>query len=307
MPRCRSFESLEGRSFDITGDYGLYCCGNRTGNITIQKGLLQFNLNLGGLYDTNITTSEGTELLEDIPLDFNHQNIHMEWTKATFYGKHWFLGEVIVELAPQGAISNFSPASEIQSTFFPATNENQFYFRIRLPRFGREYINSNPLVNRAIINSIPPVNAVYSLSEPVRFQNPINPGDWTNITKCYVMIPDQQWIQIDVVSIIHDQNHYHVIATLENQSPKDSVIAYWFTNTDESFVQYSPPFGTLFLGRKKKEIKFDMIFSSPPQDPVIQVGAAVITNPIVNDPRHHAGTKAIAIDLNTRMRYLQQG
>lgn len=63
--------------------------------------------------------------------------------------------------------------------------------------------------------------------------------------------------------------------------------------------------GTLRLGRKKALICFDMVFIKPPDDPTIQIGAALISNPIDKDPRKNAGSSALAVNIKRRMLHLR--
>jgi hypothetical protein len=146
---------------------------------------------------------------------------------------------------------------------------------------------------------------VYELVEPVRFENPEQGRDWWDITKCYVMIPDQKWVDIEVVSIERNGERDHVTALLQNKSPKRWVVAYWFTNSDDpKSYHFCPKWGIVSLRRKKKPITFDVVRTTQDADPIIELGAAVITNPIVNDPSKSGGIGTYAAHLERRQAYL---
>jgi hypothetical protein len=259
---------------------------------------------MAGTYNTKVIGEDGRDLDEDDVAPGMSPRI--EWTQASFIGRHWALGPFEVHLSPEAASSGFvEQTNRSADEFFPATNRNEFFFRIVVPRLRREYRNRAALVNVATIDAIPPIGSVYELAEPVRFENPQQGRDWWDITKCYVMMPDQKWIGIEVVSIERHGDRDRITALLDNKSPKPRVVAYWFTNSDDpKSYHFNPKWGILTLRREKKAITFDAVRTTPDADPIIELGAAVITNPIVNDPSKSGGVGTYAAHLERRRAYL---
>ncbi len=306
MPRCLTFglRPTEHEP-DEKGEYGPFCCGNRIAQIQLRRGPFRLSANLAGTYDTTIVDSDGRDLgARELEAGMSPS---IQWTQATFVGHHRLLGPLRVDLAPgRPSLGDFDqPAA--QKGFFPARNRNELYFRIAAPRFGRVYENETALVNEAAIDAVPPIGSVYELAEPVRFSNPKQGSDWWDITKCYVMMPDQKWIGIEVTSIEKSPDGYRIVAMLENKSPSRRTIAYWFTNSDEpDRFTFKPRWGMVLLDRTKKQIEFEAVCSSPDVEPIIELGAAVITNPVVNDPSKAGGVGTYAAHLKKRMAFLAQ-
>ncbi|MCP4486714.1 MAG: hypothetical protein GY820_05250 [Gammaproteobacteria bacterium] len=304
--RCGASTFSKTLKIDDSGRYEPFCCGNRLAQLKVKKGIFSFNLDMGGTYDSKVL-DENRALVEDISLLSTSSELAIVWEMATFIGRHWLLGKFTVELVPdKKSVGALLTEDKGVAGFFPANNTNRFYFKLHLHRFGRIYENKSPLINSSVVTNIPPINSLYTLNEKVRFVNENDSGDWVDITKCWVLIPDQKYIEIDIVSINRKMGRIDVKATLTNLSPKRFVKAYWFTNTEEGdTAHYEPSMAIVCLSRKPKIIQFSYVFKTEPKDPVIQLGAALITNPIANDPNRNAGTVIEAFNIGMRMEYLE--
>jgi hypothetical protein len=304
---CATFaDDLSSIPADDEGNIGPFCCGARVAQVELRRGRRRLKLDLSGIYFTDVLTVDG-----DVPSASSltsRSQLVLTWSEATFVGRHALLGDVVIELQPrQQSLGSVAAASREQDGFFPALNRNEFFFSIKVPRLGREYRNEEALVNKSLIEWIPPRGSVYALEQPVRFTNTSNAGDWWDITKCWVLIPDQKWVLIDVTDIAEGGHRFHITATLRNVSPKNRVKAYWFTRPDapSDFYSYEPTRGVLWLGRKPKEIRFDLVVKDPSLSrPIVEIGAAVIANPIVNDPNNSGGVGTWAVDVRKRQQHL---
>ena len=304
---CASKANYKGRAMDASGRYDVRCCGNRVANVEMRKGPFTFRLAMGGRYVSDLVDASG-RAVSAVDRLTSADDVRIDWTDATFIGWHWLLGKFRVELAPHARASGtVQPTDRARSAFFPARNVNAFYFRIHMERFGRILENRDPLINSSLIREIPPVNSLYGLDHPVAFYDSRTQQEWSNITKCWVLIPDQKYIEIDVTRIDRGLHRIDVEAILKNVSPCRFVLAYWFTNVeDPTNESYTPSMGMKLLGRKPRRIRFSMLFEDYPKEPTIQLGAAVITNPIANDPHVNTGGAVAAFDIDTRAEYLRR-
>lgn len=105
------------------------------------------------------------------------------WDDAIFVGRDAILGEVTAQMArphnsgdTRGMVRSLAsplaePTPEAEGfDFFPAVNENEFFFDFNIPRLGIVMTSNLPIINSATIKEIPPFGSTYELHAPVGYQ-----------------------------------------------------------------------------------------------------------------------------------------
>ncbi|WP_141507421.1 hypothetical protein [Rhizobium sp. H4] len=168
--------------------------------IMVDIGGTKHEMFLAGLSDPSVynpprTASSGA----DLPVD---RRVDIRWFRLDFAGRHPLLGEIEVGLAAgphaknrsRGQVNsmsgaNYSAANLYKPTavqpsgaFFPALNENEFYFQIYSHLLDEIFVSDKPVRNQAIIDRMPPLDSEYSFKEPVTFRPLSKPMCRTSIS-----------------------------------------------------------------------------------------------------------------------------
>jgi len=107
------------------------------------------------------------------------------WDDAIFVGHDWLLGDITAEIPKEqfsrAAIGTIRSVASPPATrtfgaeegegFFPAINENHFFFDLRIPRLGIVMSSPAPIVNSSQIRKIPPFGSIYQLSDEVSYKS----------------------------------------------------------------------------------------------------------------------------------------
>lgn len=177
---------------------------------------VRFPLSFGGLTepffeDAYRTNNNGADLHPDTIL-------RVRWKRLEFFSQHPVLGRIEIKMITEkstGRVQSLARSKPMLETswlqdtpmsmskeFFPAANENRLYFRISLPRFGLEFENTEPVVNVALIEQIPPVSTLYKLQAPVKFKatNRLFPLSLT-LEKCRMAMAILRDVKLDLESL----------------------------------------------------------------------------------------------------------
>jgi hypothetical protein len=180
---------IVGRTLVPQYDFQIMCaysgCASKTMTVDASIAGMRFPLSFGGLTepyfeDAYRTSNNGADLHPDTIL-------RVRWKRLEFFSEHPVLGRIEIKMITDkstGRVQSLARTRPVLTTnwlndalpppgtgFFPAVNENRLYFKISLPRFGLDFENSEPVVNGAVIDQIPPLSTLYRLQGPVVFKS----------------------------------------------------------------------------------------------------------------------------------------
>lgn len=192
-------------------------------------------------------------------------SVIVRWEEAVFRGRDTVLGDVIAKLNKSKLLalpeSNIvSNGDLLSSGFFPAENVNYLPFQIALPRFGVKMVSDVPVVNRAIINEVPPYGSIYKLSSSVKFSNegglfPLR----VSLEQCSVRLVELRNIKLDIEKTNSGDGYASYSATISNETTEDSIQVAWVIwpqKEDDADVG-----GVIDLHRAPKLIEFELPLS----------------------------------------------
>jgi hypothetical protein len=135
-------------------------------------------------------------------------------------------------------------------SFFPARNENELFFKIRIPRFGLRFENRDPVLNSSEITRIPPFYSIYHLDKKVRFHS----RSWLpipiDVVSCIIetMIEESLGLRVDNVAQVG--RRLDVDFTLNNSTTADRVLVVW-SLTGPDGTEASPKYGRVKMKRSE--------------------------------------------------------
>lgn len=194
----------------------------------------------------------------------------VDWEDAFFYGEHGYLGPMHVRLRPKhmlpgvstnGTVRSLAPAVDSPAAipdrrFFPAVNRNEFYWRIGLPRFGLVLDSSEPLVNEATIQTVPPFEEAYRLVAPVVFRANLprsamltrSVAPPITVESCSVKLQELRDLNATVVLASQTDHEATFDLMFRNESTEDNVLVSWVIWPRPEEVGHQAE-GTIRLGR----------------------------------------------------------
>jgi hypothetical protein len=217
------------------------CPGWRSLTANVELVSLRFPLKGAGPLETVVEDERG-QVLDSVSRDelSPDSTLTIRWTGGGFFARHWLLGEIAIEALAGNRDSEAASTGTVRPVaveggegrsaaraFFPARNENELWFRIRVPRFGLVFENEEPVVNEAEITQIPPVGSVYKLRAPVLFRSPRRRGLKLRIAACVVQTLAEEHLEATVIEVKRDGDDVIVEAEVRNTSPLDRVTVLW--------------------------------------------------------------------------------
>ncbi len=194
----------------------------KSARIVMRVGDQDHEVGMAGLSDPIVVEPPQTRLAgADIPVD---RTLDMQWFRLDFVGYNEMLGDIEVGLArhPNArfrtkgqvvSLSNLklrsdriymkSPAPAPTGTFFPALNDNEFYFQIVSRKLNEVFLSDEPVRNQAVISRMPPLESEYEFKEPVRFAPQNNPNlPLLDIIECRVGMATLQNVELAVEKFV---------------------------------------------------------------------------------------------------------
>lgn len=240
---------------------------------------MRFPLKGAGPLETVVENEHGQVLAsvsrEELSPD---STLTIRWTGGGFFARHWLLGEIVMEAlagergSEAASTGTVRPVAREEAegrftakTFFPARNENELWFRIRVPRFGLVFENEEPVVNEAEITQVPPVGSVYKLREPVLFRSQRWQRLKLRIAACVVQTLAEEHLEAAVIEIRREGDDMIVEAEVRNTSPVDRVAVLWAV-TAVSGGETARAHGRERLKRQPKRIRIRLAGAAKGQD-----------------------------------------
>jgi hypothetical protein len=214
--------------------------------------------------DTEVREKGGANRLLDelggeIPAD---ATLEVVWRDGHFLGRHWLLGEIRADLSTEGPTVSRGVLQALHAgagpkRFFPATNENQLWFVFGLPRFRITLAHTEPVINRADINGIPPYEILYPLREPVTLRSVRWRWLKFRIASCVVKTMAEEGLRANVIDIRRRGNDAIVVVNVTNVSAADEIDVVWsVTATTDEFKSSNS--GRAVVGRTPTRIEMEL-------------------------------------------------
>jgi hypothetical protein len=225
MPKCSAFGSLN--------DAAARCA-----EVEFTIGRIKSSVSLGGVAKAVFPNSEATPL-EDLNPD---SPLSLQWESAFFYGENSVWGPITATLRPDNSTVNLeqsfvqpvTPETEVDRSFFPALSRNFFHFRFDMSRLGLSFTTTQPIINEAVINTIPPFNVTYNLVgrntlELLRsnsgFMRRVTPP--VVLESCRVKLMELRDVRVALQILRQGDNEISFEATVTNETTERKITATW--------------------------------------------------------------------------------
>lgn len=201
------------------------------------------------------------------------ESFTMQWLSNKFVGHHWLLGDFSIDLF-QGARSTGTIEKTVDAQVI---NRNSFFFDFKFKRFPRLNMrNTVPIVNSAVIQTIPPVGSVFEIEGQTRIdflrgdQRLMDDGRPSNVTvefdRCAVTVFPARNVDMAIKSSVRSGARYDVIVNVRNTSPNRGRFAYFNVIHFDGLTPSSDyGFMTLDAGADT-DIRFSLESSVPDRD-----------------------------------------
>jgi hypothetical protein len=211
-----------------------------------RAGIASFHLGLLPFVNFEITfIGTGTAMLQD-DIEFDRLQagdiVHMKWVNNKFIGRHWLLGNIIIELNHEfqsmGRVEKIERWSERNQGF----NTNEFYFTFKFPRFRNLAIsNKQPIVNSSVVYDIPPTEeSIYSLERKSRSVKVALAGreeTSLNFNFCDITLFPERNISIEILDVVKSpDNSYTILVQYTNLTSVNATCAYFLVLHDQGLI-----------------------------------------------------------------------
>lgn len=242
----------------------------------------------------------------DLPPD---EIIGLGWRRMQFFSNHPEIGDISFEMRVDGppsrgriiSLSNgrignldtFSDFSGLHATgnFFPAINENEIYFRVKIPSIKKTFISHKPLRNSSVVTEIPPLNVDYHFAEPLEFVSEDGDGTTFTIEDCIISITILKNVTMEVHSISALSSEITEIQLLltNTSDVEDVTIAIFGEST--AGIRAMPAKQIISLSRESKIVKLNCDHSLAKPPGTLTIGAILI------EPYESRGSNNMIFDL----------
>lgn len=233
----------------------------RCAEVVLSVSGIRMTANLGGVAKASFPTKSTEELAElAAPDEFS-----VQWESAVFHGEHPILGKVtarLVDDVPTTGQASFVRSAVLDApaaagAFYPALNRNLLPFQIEVPRLGLVFRSSEPIVNSAMIDQIPPIGAIYQIENRPRFlaartlsTNILAAASPSIVVEsCRVKLMELEGLRVELLLSRQDTESASFAMTVENHSSEETVRVTWMVWPEPEEGLHSAS-GSLRVGRQ---------------------------------------------------------
>jgi hypothetical protein len=238
------------------------------------------SLIFGGYMETDVTDSRTRAPVRMGALRADTE-LEIVWRKCRFLALHPLLGEVHIDLdeAREPSRGTVVPVAKRvggqQPGFFPAYNENRFYFVIRVPRLRAEFRSELPIVNAAEIDAIPPIGVPYPLSSPVEFSSNRRWLPSLKLIACVVRMMNEERLSLKVEHASVSSGRGRLAIRIHNISGRSPLKVFWHVSAPPGIVA-APPMGVLTMSRPSELLQLELDGRARPGEAAVTVSAGII-------------------------------